>query len=69
MKKILLSILTMCFATANVHAQTVEDADYGTLDFSVDGFAAYEGNAGAWYHAGGTTGGQGGDAPSHQKTK
>lgn len=63
MKKILFSILAMCLASVvSVQAQTVEDATYGTLDFSVDGFAAYEGEPGTnHYLAGGTTGGAGGE--------
>ena len=60
MKK-LLSFVLSCLMAVAMSAQTVEDATYGTLDFGIDGFAAYEGNTGAWYHAGGTTGGAGGD--------
>ena len=64
MKKILSLIMCTLVAGA-VSAQTVQDATYGTLDFSVDGFAAYEGVKGtAHYLAGGTTGGKGGDVVS-----
>ena len=59
MKKLLSFVLCSLMAVA-MSAQTVEDATYGTLDFGIDGFAAYEGLAGNWYHAGGTTGGAGG---------
>ena len=44
-----------------MNAQTVVDPTYGTLNFGVDGFAAYPGVSGNWYHAGGTTGGAGGE--------
>ena len=44
------------FAALTMQAQTVDGRDFG-----IDGFAAYEGTAGTnWYHAGGTTGGEGG---------
>ncbi len=43
-------------AAAQANAQVVDGRD-----FSIDGFAAYEGDAGtSYYHAGGTTGGEGG---------
>ena len=56
MKRIL-SILTVLAATAcTAIAQVIDGRNFG-----IDGFAAYEGTAGTqWYHAGGTTGGQGG---------
>ena len=61
MKKIL-SLILSCFMAGAMNAQTVEDATYGTLDFGVDGFAAYAGEPGtSHYLAGGTTGGAGGE--------
>ena len=39
-----------------MNAQTVDGRNFG-----IDGFAAYEGVSGQWYHAGGTTGGAGGE--------
>ena len=55
MKK-LLSIIACTLMTAAVSAQTVDGRNFG-----IDGFAAYEGTSGKWYHAGGTTGGAGGE--------
>ena len=50
-------IITMLISMmASVNAQTVDGRNFG-----IDGFAAYEGVAGNWYHAGGTTGGAGGE--------
>lgn len=40
----------------SVSAQIVDGRNFG-----IDGFAAYEGIAGNWYHQGGTTGGAGGE--------
>ena len=49
----------MAFA---MNAQTVNDATYGTIDFGIDGFAAYAGTPGTnHYLEGGTTGGAGGE--------
>ena len=61
MKK-LLSVISCLLMALAMNAQTVNDATYGTLDFSVDGFAAYAGEPGTnHYLAGGTTGGAGGE--------
>ena len=43
-------------------SQTVTDSEYGEIDFGVSGFAAMPGISGTnWYHAGGVTGGAGGE--------
>ena len=55
MKKILLFCCAMLMALA-MQAQVINGRNFG-----IDGFAAYEGTSGTnWYHAGGTTGGEGG---------
>ena len=56
MKKIYMILAMLVGMTASVKAQTVDGRNFG-----IDGFAAYEGVAGNWYHAGGTTGGAGGE--------
>ncbi|MBQ0073024.1 MAG: hypothetical protein KBT34_02390, partial [Prevotella sp.] len=58
MKRILYLLLTVALlgAATNIFAQTIDGRNFG-----IDGFAAYAGTSGtAWYHAGGTTGGEGG---------
>lgn len=55
MKK-LLSVILCSFVAVGMSAQTVDGRNFG-----IDGFAAYEGVSGKWYHAGGTTGGAGGE--------
>ena len=55
-RKTLLASALLCGFSMMVNAQTQDGRD-----FSIDGFAAYEGVAGSnWYRAGGTTGGVGG---------
>lgn len=55
MKK-LLSIIMSLLMALTMNAQTVDGRNFG-----IDGFAAYEGVSGQWYHVGGTTGGAGGE--------
>lgn len=55
MKKIF-TLICGCVMAATMSAQTVDGRNFG-----IDGFAAYEGKSGQWYHAGGTTGGAGGE--------
>lgn len=56
MKRILLTLWVMAVVSLTMSAQTMDGRN-----FSMDGFAVCEGVAGtAFYHAGGTTGGQGG---------
>lgn len=55
-RKTLLASALLCGFSMMANAQTQDGRD-----FSIDGFAAYEGVAGSnWYRAGGTTGGAGG---------
>ena len=55
-RKSLLASALLCGFSMMANAQTQDGRD-----FSIDGFAAYEGVAGSnWYRAGGTTGGAGG---------
>ncbi len=55
-RKTLLASALLCGFSMMANAQTQDGRD-----FSIDGFAAYEGVAGSnWYRAGGTTGGEGG---------
>lgn len=55
-RKTLMASVLLCGFSMMVNAQTQDGRD-----FSMDGFAAYEGVAGSnWYRAGGTTGGAGG---------
>lgn len=55
-RKTLLASALLCGFSMMANAQ-IQDG----RDFSIDGFAAYEGVAGSnWYRAGGTTGGEGG---------
>ena len=55
-RKTLLASALLCSFSMMVNAQTQDGRD-----FSMDGFAAYEGVPGSnWYRAGGTTGGAGG---------
>ena len=55
-RKTLLASALLCSFSMMVNAQTQDGSD-----FSMDGFAAYEGVPGSnWYRAGGTTGGAGG---------
>lgn len=60
MKKFLLTLV--CLLTGLMaSAQTVNDSDFGEINFGIDGFAAYAGTSGTnHYLAGGTTGGEGG---------
>ena len=55
-RKTILASTLLCSFSMMANAQTQDGRD-----FSIDGFAAYEGVAGSnWYRAGGTTGGAGG---------
>ena len=56
MKKTYFILAMLVGMTASVKAQTVDGRNFG-----IDGFAAYEGVSGNWYHKGGTTGGAGGE--------
>lgn len=56
MKRILSILAVLASITGTSFSQETDGRNFG-----IDGFAAYEGTAGTqWYHAGGTTGGQGG---------
>ncbi|MCM1078460.1 MAG: hypothetical protein NC344_00275 [Bacteroidales bacterium] len=56
MKRILSIMAVLAIVSGTAFSQQINGRDFG-----IDGFAAYEGTAGTqWYHAGGTTGGQGG---------
>ena len=55
-RKTLLASALLCSFSMMANAQTQDGRD-----FSLDGFAAYEGTPGTnWYRVGGTTGGAGG---------
>lgn len=56
MKRFLISLAVLALSAGTAFSQVVDGRNFG-----IDGFAAYAGTAGTqWYHAGGTTGGEGG---------